>query len=344
MQPGLRTLLEGIRPNSTQVGPKHFTVCAAPGYDNHFVGWDHRGAPCVLLEASDSGFRAPLQLAGLEVQYSVPCEIEVPGAATDRRTLSVITCTTPDAVGQDYFLHLMDTVLRIVGRNPTLLAIVDSIARLVEILQQLARPARRSVVGLYGELTVIAVSHDPVACLSAWRSDLDDRFDFSLADVRLEAKATSERMRAHSFSFEQCSPPRGTHGVVASMFVEPSGGGQSLEEALAEIASRLGDDQRARLKLQSTVANSLGSTLLGALSMRFDEALARSTLSFFDATAIPAIRSNVPAGVTQIRFRSNLSELSPSPLDALRSKSRALGLLLPADGSLVARARRGASL
>jgi hypothetical protein len=111
-------------------------------------------------------------------------------------------------------------------------------------------------------------------------------------------------------------------------------GGQSLEEVLVEITSRLGDDQRAHLKLQTTVGSSLGSTLLGALSMRFDETLARSTLSFFDITTIPAIRSNIP-GVTDIRFRSNLSGLSPVPLDALRLRSATLKRLTHSECELV---------
>src|SRR5262249_6801999 len=155
------------------------------------------------------------------------------------RTLSVISCLAIDVATQDYFLHLMDTILRIVGARPTLSAVVDAISRLAEMLQQLGRPPRRGVVGLYGELTIIAVSADPVACVTAWRSEVDDRFDFALADARLEAKAASDRVRAHMFSFEQCGPPPGTHGVVASMFVEPSGGGQTLKELIAEIMSRI---------------------------------------------------------------------------------------------------------
>jgi Putative PD-(D/E)XK family member, (DUF4420) len=229
MQPTPRAVLEGIRLDTVRAGPRHFLVNSIPEYPHHYVGWDHRATPCILLVSSDAGFRAPLQLAGLEVQYSVPCEISLPVGRTDRRTLSVISCTAPEAADQDYFLHLMDTVLRIVGPTPALSAIVDAIARLVEILQQLARPPRRSIIGLYGELTVIAVSHDPIACLSAWRTDVDDRFDFSLADARLEAKATSERTRVHTFSVEQCTPPRGTHAIIASMFVEPNGGGQSVQ-------------------------------------------------------------------------------------------------------------------
>ena len=329
MRPPLRIILEDVRPSGTHAGHNYFIVRPIPDFEKHYVGWDFRAAPCILIETMDAGFRAPLQLAGLEAQYAMPCDISLPEGKSETKTLTVITCTASDVAGQDYFLHLMDTVLRIVGPHPTLSAVVSAIARLVEILQQLARPPRRSVIGLYGELTVIAVGNDPVACLSAWRSDIDDRFDFSLGNVRLEAKATSERVRAHMFSFEQCSPPNGTHGVIASMFVEPNGGGQSIEEILAEIISRLHEDQQARLKLQSTVASSLGTNLLAALSMRFDQALARSTILFFDALSIPAIRSHLPLGVNQVRFRSDLSGVAPGSIEILGSQSAQLRQLLP---------------
>jgi hypothetical protein len=167
MQPVLRSILEDIRPDSTHTGAKHYVVKPIPDYERHYVGWNYSAAPCILIETVDAGFRAPLQLAGLEAQYSAPCEISLPDGRSDRKTLTVITCTAPDTAGQDYFLHLMDTMLRIVGPHPSLSAVVHTLTSLVEILQQLARPARRSVIGLYGELTVIAVGSDPIACIAA---------------------------------------------------------------------------------------------------------------------------------------------------------------------------------
>jgi hypothetical protein len=49
---------------------------------------------------------------------------------------------------------------------------------------------------------------------------------------------------------------------------------------------------------------------IGGLDMRFDESLARSTLAFFSAQSIPAIRSLIPQAVSAVRFRSDLSGVS----------------------------------
>lgn len=334
MPSGLRAILEEIRPEASDSHPTRFIAKPIPGCQRHFIAWNRLNVPCVLLETTDSYFRAPLQLAGLEVQYCAPCDVTLSSGATSKHTLSVVTCTSPDRNTQDYFLHLVETLLRIVGPAPQLSVVADAVSKLVEILQHLTRPHRRSVMALYAELTVIALSADPHIGLAAWRAEVDDRFDFAIADVRLETKATGDRIRAHHFSLDQCTPAAGVTAAIASMFVEQNGGGQSLSELIAEIEQRLSDDGQARLKLQNVVARSLGSSLLRALQIRFDEQLTRSTLSFFDASDIPAIRTDIPSAVTHIRFRADLTGLACRSLDQLRAKSATLATLLPADDTL----------
>jgi hypothetical protein len=211
-------------------------------------------------------------------------------------------------------------------------AVSDAIGKLVEILQQLIKPARRSVIGLFAEVMIIAVSRDPIKCVSAWRSSADDRFDFSLDDARLEVKATGDRIRSHYFSIEQCTPIQGTYVAVASMFVEQSGSGQSLGELLDEAEHRLGGDMQAYLKLRTVLANSLGVALPAALQMRFDSALARSTLAFFWAGDIPAIRTPIPRGVSSVRFRSDLTGVTPATIQSISQKCPALAHILPSSG------------
>jgi hypothetical protein len=215
------------------------------------------------------------------------------------------------------------------GDRPRLSQLTDAIARLVEIFQLLGRPPRRGVIGLYGELTVIALSADRKFCVSAWRASLDDRFDFSVDEIRMETKATSNRVRTHHFSFDQCSPPHGTTGVLASMFVEQAGGGQSVRELIVDIEGKIGTDNEARVRLNATIAASLGSSLPAALQMRFDDRLARSSLLFFDLADVPAIRGDIPRGVSEVRFRADLSGTAAHQLNSLREKSESLGRLLP---------------
>jgi hypothetical protein len=64
--------------------------------------------------------------------------------------------------------------------------------------------------------------------------------------------------------------------------------------------------------------------------MRFDDALARSTLAFFPAEEMPAIRDAVPRGVSGVRFRSDLTGVNPVTVKRLSEICSAMKQLLPA--------------
>jgi hypothetical protein len=55
----------------------------------------------------------------------------------------------------------------------------------------------------------------------------------------------------------------------------------------------------------------MGSSLLQFLKVRFDEAVARASLKWFDLRDIPAIRGDLPVGVSSLRFSSNFGTSSP---------------------------------
>jgi tRNA A22 N-methylase len=142
-------------------------------------------------------------------------------------------------------------------------------------------------------------------------------------------KASGDRTRTHNLSAEQCQPPPGTIGILASLFIEGIGGGLSLLELIHAVENRLIGEDKLILQLQATIAETLGETLPAALSTCFDERLAESSLQFYDLLAIPAIRGWVPSGVTEVRFRSDLSQTSTVTLSELIAQSSRLLDLLP---------------
>jgi hypothetical protein len=229
----------------------------------------------------------------------------------------------------EYFIHAADTVLRIVGPKPSLEDVRDATARLAEIFQRLARPARSSITGVIGELMLIAKSMSPRHAVLAWRSATDDRFDFADHDVRIEVKATQRGLRAHHFSYEQCGPPRGTVGILASMFIESSGGGLSVRELVRRIENSLVGHHHALLRLQEVLANTLGESLMQALQERFDLELAEESLQFYNLEKIPAIRGPLPTFVSQVRFRVDLTNSRHEPPSALADANEVARRLLP---------------
>ena len=330
MRSGLVSLIETISIPVTPSGASlQYHVRPIPNYEGHYFGRTTAGAPCLLLCSKDYSLRAPIRLAAIEVSFSVPCAIAITDDITRTETLTAVTCTATDRIVQEYFVHVCETILQILGATPSLDQVVEAVRRLVDLFQRLSAPARRSVVGLFGELYVIHTASSPLDAVAAWRSTTDDRFDFSVKDVRLEVKASGMRQRAHEFSLEQCSPPHNTDGVLVSLFVEASGGGTSLLDIIERIEDQIGGNAALLLKLQETIAEGLGDNASAALSMRFDESLARSSLRVFDLRTIPAIRGDLPVGVSRVRFKCDLSNSNPLDMTQLAKLRTTFRGLLP---------------
>lgn len=329
MSPHLAELVTGILIPPVGAEEGVFYVRQIPSFDRHFAGKSRSGTPCLLLYGTGGALRAPLRLAAIEVAFAIPCRV-VPADGIERtETLTVVHCTAQDPHSHELFLHVCETILRILGPEPTFDALTTAVQRLVELFQRITKPASRSVTGLFGELLVIDRSPRPPQTLHAWRNAVDDRFDFALDDIRMEVKTAGDRTRSHIFSADQCNPPRHTVGVLVSLFVESSGGGSSVDELVHRVESNLGGDNELILKLQECVADTLGITLPSALRMRFDERLAVSSMQFYDLSKVPAIRGDLPAGVSQVHFRSDLSQCSKSLRSDFVAKSHRLDELLP---------------
>lgn len=219
--------------------------------------------------------------------------------------MSVLECTA----GEDalpLFAETAGTFLRLLGTAPTMAEASVAVARFASIFSSLARPSRQSVTGLIGELMLLLMANDPVAAVRCWRVTPGDRFDFSAPDARVECKASSSGLRLHSFSWEQCNPPDGP-ALAASVRVEPAGGGMSVRELLDRVEVRLASAPDTAARLRETVASTMGRSLPEALDATFDEGLCRSSLQWFELRDVPAIRGDLPPGVSGLRFTSDLS-------------------------------------
>lgn len=310
-------------------GTSRYYVKRIPGAPAHFFGWSSEGFPVLLLAARGTLVREPLRLAGLEVQYSIPCDIAVSEDEHSTNTLTTIRCNSTDAAIHSYFAYASEVIVRIVGGNPSIQQVSEAVNNLTELFQRLARPSTRSARGLFAELLVVHLSTSPRTAVRAWHSAAEDRFDFSIGDVRLEVKSTASRQRIHNFSFEQCVPPSGTVGILASLFVEGSGGGVSLLDLMQRVEIQLAGAEDLILKLHETIAEGLGSDTASSLAMRYDEELAVSSYQVYELGAIPAIRDCMPSEVSGVHFRSDISRTPEADAGILSSLSVYARALLP---------------
>lgn len=263
------------------------------------------------------------------MRFGLPCRVTEQGGSDREAPLTMIDCTAPEMATQDHFVAICEALLDWLGDRPSMMAVGESVRRFAAMFQNLTRAPTQTITGIIGELMVIFAARDTQATLAAWRTAFDQRFDFAVDDVRLEAKASSNRMRRHSFSYEQCHPPEGAEGIVVSLCVEASGGDMSLRELIQAIEPRLNGDHEAVFRLHETVAATLGSNLLPGLDACFDQQLAKQSMLFFDLRAIPAARGSLPACVSQVRFTTDLTAWPPLDSETLHRLSATRQGLLP---------------
>jgi hypothetical protein len=333
MRTRLQSLFEGLVPPHRENSEKPlYAVAPLPGYETYFVGRDPEGHACLLVATRVHRRRmlAPVRLENLDAQFELHCHLRREGKTESTGTFSVILCRSSESETIRYFLSVCDAILEMLGEAPSQQELVSAIHRLAAIFQKLQKAPTCPVSGLFAELYLTYRSANPSRVLAAWRLDQNARFDFSEGDVRLDVKGTVGRLRAHIFSYEQCNPPSGTIAVVASLFVERSPVGIPLRSLMTGIEERIGTGTDLVLKLYDVVTTTLGTSLNEGLAAMFDMKLAESSLKVYNLEQVPGIRGPLPLGVSDVRFRSDLSGLSPLDVSSLVEKNPGFHSLLVA--------------
>lgn len=294
---------------------------------SHYFGFDHNGSPCLLIKTVDSKVKPPIRLESIEVLFASKCDVAFDGTS-DLITLTSVVCKNTDRSVHLYFIHICEVLLDIIGESPGIDGVYAAVNQLVSLFKKISSPSGKSITGLIGELFYISKTSSVIDAVRIWRSNDDDRYDFSNDDYRIEVKSSKGRRREHSFSLEQCDPPAGTVGLLASLFIESSGGGKSLSNLINEIESELRGDSKLVLKLQEVIAETLGSSLPQALSTRFDVKLASSSLTFYYLESIPC-PNHIPVEVSQVRFKSDLSGCQEIDLSDLCRRLPSLVPIVP---------------
>ena len=299
-------------------GDLTFVAAPLPEQQHHLLGKDSAAAPCLLFSVQETTSRpAPIRLEHLSVEHNARCTIHTSGAITEGH-FTIIRCHDARAPLQDLFLRFAEPLIRKLQAHPTPDDIHRTVTAIVELFRAATQPAMKTVQGLWSELFVIAQADNPGILLQAWHNTPDDRYDFATGPQRIEIKSTSTRVRQHTFSLEQLSPPAGTRVIIASLFAERSAGGT----AIADLLDTIGNAVRSATLLadaQRTAYLSLGDNWREGMTTRFDRELATASLRYIDAANAPSIPGPLPPGVTQVRFSSDLTNaptLSTNDLQA----------------------------
>jgi len=309
---------------------KSLSAVAIPGAVSHRLAKDSSGAPCLLLRQPPGAFPTPpIRLQNLLVSYGVPCVISHPDGEQEKGIFTIIKCSSVDPSLFPHFLRILSPIIATLGPKPSTAVVRRAISGLVDLFQALTTSAKKSVQGLWAELLVIKHATNPHALVAAWHGLPVERVDFLSGRQRIEVKSSSKRQRLHHFSLAQLTPPANTHLVVASIFVEPVGGGLSLGRLADDIRAILASDPALLTRFDAIFYATLGASWSDAMEECFDLELASESLQFFDSVNVPKLDGPIPPTVNDVRFTSDMSGASPLASAALISAGGLLADAVP---------------
>jgi hypothetical protein len=206
------------------------------------------------------------------------------------------------------FASLIDLERRIGDAGNAILVLRDIFAEGFEFEQD-----RNTLLGLIGELTVLAVAPNLELALSAWHSEGDDRYDFSWGSRRLEVKATTSTMREHQFNSRQLPALHGIEVWVASVQIAEVEVGTTIAEIFEELAADLPLD--ALKKLSSVIAKTAGLPPGLLQTPIFDLESTKRGVRLFVGDSVPT--PLLVDGVSNLKWSALLPEESGQGVETL---------------------------
>jgi hypothetical protein len=284
-----------------------FTVAPVLHREGIFVGADVGGRPCLFVRADERSGEPPLRTTHVSLQLSREYTLAIGGGSPKRELFHSLCCEASERPDVDTFLILIDAFLaRHEGQSvvaDTLTSFFRSLVRLFAVTP--ARDLEAERQGLWGELFVMSCVRGFRFWAPFWHTEPTRRFDFSAPGRRVEVKTTVGTERIHHFSHRQIYALEGEEIVIASLLLKKEEEGQSLRQLIDGCGFAL-QDTPFYLKLEKAVrrADMETSSDTGPV---FDATEASKALAWFRSTDAPHFRMPEPLGVSETRYKVDLS-------------------------------------
>jgi hypothetical protein len=160
------------------------------------------------------------------------------------------------------------------------------------------------IVGLIGELLVIAKSADRNFFVGLWHSSADASFDFSSGGSRVEVKTTRSLNRVHQFSSNQISDSLQATVFVASVSLQVVEKGMSFSNLVNHILIDLNSNMR--VKFMDCVIETIGIVpeLVTGIEIDFESSIKSIWLIPSESIPTPKARD----GVLSMEWRASIGE------------------------------------
>lgn len=293
---------------SEAIDPESFIVEAVnTNYGLAYVGCSSTGELALIVPTSKSAIPCPpLRLDLLVADYGIYSRLVLSSDVSSAR-VSVVRCLSADDGLVRVFAAVCSHFLEDARQHVLDSDVADFVSLWTSLFWQLAQRVSVDVVGLVGELSVIAKSEDVECWIEAWHADPQALFDFRFFNppTVVEVKATTAGNRNHLLSLLQAHKAIEEGGFFASVLVTFDQSETTVGEMVEEIIARC-SKASSRLKVWDVISKTCGAGTAGLLARRFEKKQAVESVLMFpaDGVPVPDVSLPLPVGVSGLVFHS----------------------------------------
>lgn len=290
----------------------NFTAIPLSTKRKDFLAKGSDGTPIFLLhDASKVHYSPGVKFRYLTAMFHATCKVH-----THKKELydqfALVSCDAAVPDLYEIFVRCFSAAIEELPINSGTRELNTCIQKLVDLFRSLTHPSGKDVLGLWGELYVIAKSSNVVSAMTRWHENPLDRFDFSWEQGCLEVKASTQSTRIHTFALEQLMNPMQGIGYIVSLMLQPLSGGLGLMDLANQIEEKLTDSPALQQKLWKNLAKALGNDFSEKLDKRFDVSYAERNTIVFMMNDVPRPEKPSDQRIISIRFAVDLTTTTSS--------------------------------
>jgi hypothetical protein len=269
----------------------------------HRLGKNYKGQPSILINTKKNNESiAPYRGMSIRLKFNINCKIH---EENEKQNYTILSCISNDEQIIKIFLDICQTTISQLGKEPTSKEISEKTQMLIDLFKEMPNKLS-SIVGLWGELFLIASSKNITKCLEAWHQHAEDKYDFYDNNEALEVKCTSQTDRKHKFKHDQLVSNLKEHYVASIMISDDPNKGLSVVDLYEDIKKRCKLDNLNN-KLKKIFFKIVGKTPYEELNeYRYSFDYSKKNLMYYKLKDISTL-INEDDSVTDISYKVDLS-------------------------------------
>ena len=288
------------------------------------LGISPEGNPIFFIEKDFKNNTKDFKLALISVLFNRDCSLILDNGKTIEKKYSLIVLHSDDYDMRQYFLNVVVLLFQKLPQDPSQKELIDEINKLILLFSASAKPAMKTIQGLWAEMLIIEQSTNPEYLIRSWHSSPNSKYDFNDGQNKLEVKSTSQTKRIHSFSYDQTIPNPNSRLLIASIKVIETGVGKSILDLRDNICKRV-SDLNLQYKVNEMILSSLGSDFSNISDLYFDYQYAIDETAFIESENIPTIpKDSIPNELSNIKFSCDLTNIQSVKKEQLRNSTEIL--------------------